>query len=1038
MIMNKLLLTLFLITTIAYSQPNIGQPNDLIQCNNIQGGFYFNLTQNNTQILNGLPPALYAVKFFNSLSNAQNNLYPISNQSNYFYYSGYPSTIYVRVEEYSNPSNFALTNFNLVISNSVNLAQPPSLYYYGSYNGTGTFNLTSKNSILLNGIQPSSVSISYYTSLSNAQYDLNAISNPTNFTSYYNNQTIYVKVVDLVTGCYTIKSFELIAPGYNDIIYIPDANFKQMLLSGNNVGYNTNYSFNELSFSCGPGNDVIGVGPSSVVIDTNYDNEIQVSEALAITYLNLYGYQGSMISDLTGIEAFASLHTLNCGNNLLTSLNLTQNQGLRYLDCSKNPITSFSSIQAPSLYELYCFNLPLFSIVIPSNSNLKRLECGNFINGNLINLDISQAPNLLYLKCYSGAFTNLNLMQNTGLKGLDLTNVPLSSLNLASNINLISLQLYNVPLTTIDVSQNTNLQFLSISNSTISSLNIGSNASLRHLSLNGLPITNLDVSQNLQLCHASIQNLQLSVLDFSSNTNMGSITCINNPLLIYLNVKNGSSQLGNFGPQINNNPSLQFVCSDEFEITSIQNSVGTSAFVSSYCTFVPGGNYNTIVGDLIFDSDSNGCDANDPTHSNIKIEIVNGANQGATFSNALGSYSFFTQAGSFTLTPSIENPTWFTFSPINATIPFANSNNNTVNQNFCFAANGIHNDVEVVVIPQERTSPGFDSAFKIVYKNKGNQALSGTISFGYDEAVLDYVSSTQTPISISAGNIDWSYSGLQPFESRSFMVTLNVNSPVETPPVNQNDILIMTATINPISGDESPLDNVFELHRLVINSLDPNDKVCLEGITVPTSKIGEYLHYTINFENVGNADAANIVVKDLIDIAKFEVNSLQIVDSSHPMETRVTGNRVEFIFEDINLGPNEHGNVVFKIKTKSTLVEGNTVTNKANIYFDYNFPIETNTASTTFQTLSNGQFQVDNSVVIAPNPTKNNVNVNTNINVNNKIKSIELYDVQGRVLMTQMVNDSQTSLDISNYVNGVYFVKVNTEIGTSIEKIIKE
>jgi hypothetical protein len=175
-------------------------------------------------------------------------------------------------------------------------------------------------------------------------------------------------------------------------------------------------------------------------------------------------------------------------------------------------------------------------------------------------------------------------------------------------------------------------------------------------------------------------------------------------------------------------------------------------------------------------------------------------------------------------------------------------------------------------------------------------------------------------------------------------------------------------------------------------------------------------------------------VKDMIDTTKFDISTLQVLHASHPMETRIAGNKVEFIFDDINLGSNQHGNVVFKIKTKSTLVEGNTVTNNANIYFDYNFPIETNTTFTTFQTLSNGEFPIDSSVVIAPNPTKNNVN----INCNNTIKSIQLFDVQGRVLMTQLANDSEFTIDIFNYTNGIYFVKVITENGTTIEKIIKE
>jgi len=58
------------------------------------------------------------------------------------------------------------------------------------------------------------------------------------------------------------------------------------------------------------------------------------------------------------------------------------------------------------------------------------------------------------------------------------------------------------------------------------------------------------------------------------------------------------------------------------------------------------------------------------------------------FTNASGYYSFYTQAGSFDITPSIENPTWFNFSPTTATIPFADNNNNTATQDFCIAPSG--------------------------------------------------------------------------------------------------------------------------------------------------------------------------------------------------------------------------------------------------------------------------------------------------------------------------------------------------------------
>lgn len=768
------------------------------------------------------------------------------------------------------------------------------------------------------------------------------------------------------------------------IVNIPDANFKAKLLSAtvnNIVAGVQNYYYSEPSCT---GND-IATPSEHVKIDTNNDGQIQYSEAQVIKSLNI---SGSNITNLTGIEAFINLQVLSCSLNQLTSLNLSQNVNLRVLDCGFNPITNFDVSQYPSLYYLNCFGLQTSSLDISQNLNLKSLTCGSQI------------------------LSNLTLSQN--LKVLQCSNSPLlTSLSLSQCTNLKRVYISYASLTTLDVSLNSNLIDITISN---------------------LPISNLDVSQNSLLCYLGVQNTQIATLDLSNNTNLGNISCSNNQLLTYLNIKNGSSQYGWPGSSIYSNPNLHFICADDNEVSSAQSSVGPNVLVSSYCSFVPGGNYNTISGSILFDSDSNGCDTSDLAWSNIKVTISNGTNQGSSFTTNSGNYSFFTQSGNFILTPNIENSTWFNFSPVTAEVPFANNNNNSFTQNFCLSPNGIHQDVEVIILATSIIRAGNNSNYRIVYKNKGNQTLSGILEFNYNDAIFDYVSSTVIPNSTATGSLGFDYTNLMPFETRSIDVILNLNSPTETPPVNIGDIINLLASITPVSGDEIPNDNLFSFNQSVVGSLDPNDKNCLEGTIVDSSKIGDYLHYNINFENIGNAAAENIVVKDMIDTTKFDITSLQIINSSHSMTARITGNKVEFVFDNINLDPSQHGNVAFKIKTKTTLVEGDTVTNNANIYFDYNFPIQTNTASTIFQTLSSGQFEIDNSVGIAPNPTKNNVNVNCN----NNIQSVQLFDVQGRVLTTQIVTNSQSVLNISNYTNGIYFVKVTTEKGSKVVKIIKE
>jgi uncharacterized repeat protein (TIGR01451 family) len=343
----------------------------------------------------------------------------------------------------------------------------------------------------------------------------------------------------------------------------------------------------------------------------------------------------------------------------------------------------------------------------------------------------------------------------------------------------------------------------------------------------------------------------------------------------------------------------------------------------------------------------------------------------------------------------------------------------------------------VVVIPLFPARPGFDATYKIKYKNKGTSSQIATLVFNYNDAVLDYVTTTLAPTTQNVGSLSWNIGTIAPFQSGEFVVTLNVNSPQETPAVNGGAILSYAATINGLNTDETPIDNTFPLRQIVVNSYDPNDKTCLEGNTINPSMIGNYVHYKIRFENTGTFPAQNVVVKDMIDISKFDISSLQMIDASHSCTTRISGNKVEFIFENINLpfdDANNDGYVVFKIKTNSTLVVGNTISNQANIYFDYNFPIVTNTETSTFQALNNDAFVFENEFVLFPNPAKNVLY----IEVKNEIEmsSISIYNMLGQVVLTT-TNPSNT-IEVSNLKTGNYFIKVTTDKGTATSKFIKE
>lgn len=650
-------------------------------------------------------------------------------------------------------------------------------------------------------------------------------------------------------------------------------------------------------------------------------------------------------------------------------------------------------------------------------------------NNPITSLDLSSNIKLIRATIEDNQITDIDVSGCVDLVQLYIEE-NITSIDITSSVNLVEFWNQEGDIASIDVSNNVNLESLALFNN-LTSLDVSNNINLIELYCSGNQLSILDVSNNTNLIDLNCWGNQLSSLDVSACGSLETLVCVLNPIS-ELFLKNGF--VSSSGYNIDN-PSLQYICVDEGEQGYISNLVDASVNINSYCSFTPGGNYNTIIGNVSLDINNNGCDINDITFPLFKVSIDDGTESGSTFTNNSGVFEFYTEAGNFTLTPSIENPTYFNVSPSEAIINFPDNNNNTAQQDFCITANGVHPDVEVVLVSTLPARPGFDAEYLITYRNKGNQAVSGEVIFNYDDAVLDFENSTEIPTSESTGTLSWGYSNLIPFETRTIYVTLNVNSPMETPAVNIDDQLDFTVTINPVVGDDMPSDNVFDYEQIVIGSYDPNDITCIEGDIVDPAEIGDYLHYLIRFENTGNAAAENVIVKSEVDPTQFDINTLQFLNSTHNADIRITNNTIEFIFEGINLGANGgQGDILFRIKTKESIETNDTVTKNAEIFFDYNFPIETNDANTTFALLSNTEFELDSSVSLYPNPVKNVLN----IKAKNIIKSVSLYDVQGRLLQTEINSNNQLEFNISSHSNGVYFIKIITEKGINLEKIIKD
>ena len=447
--------------------------------------------------------------------------------------------------------------------------------------------------------------------------------------------------------------------------------------------------------------------------------------------------------------------------------------------------------------------------------------------------------------------------------------------------------------------------------------------------------------------------------------------------------------------------------------------------------------WNEIVGSVTF-ADGVPCDESNLPFQNILVVADSGENEYATFTQIGGVYQLLIEEpGIYTTTPVIPFAGYYTVTPELYVSDLEDLGVTEINH-FCAEPNGIFNDLEISIFPiTDEPRPGFNTYYRIVYTNVGPQIESGTVAFEYSDELLNFVSASETVTNSSFGELQFEYSNLSPYESRF----ITINMIVEQPPIaNSGDLLDFFATVEGISEDDvTPVNNTHGIKQFLVNSYDPNDIRVMEGESIFIEDADDYLHYIIRFQNTGSASAININVEHELD-EKLDWETMRLEDLSHPGRVEIiNGSMVNFIFDDIHLpdsNSNEsasHGHIAYKIKPKSDVEIGDVISAVADIYFDFNPPIITNTATTEIvEPLGVNEFNAQ-SIQLFPNPAKDNLEIVSN----QIIDRLNVVDINGRKLKAINVSNLDYSMDVSSLAKGVYFMEIYSGNSSSTKKFIK-
>ena len=267
-------------------------------------------------------------------------------------------------------------------------------------------------------------------------------------------------------------------------------------------------------------------------IDADGDGKITFEEASVVKELNL-GFAEKpestvdCVTDITGLEYFTSLETLNLKFNSVSDIKPIEGiSTLKVLILGENPISSINLDKLGELTDLRLYGTNISDIDLTKTPKLESLYLQRtkvskvdltplqsldqaLINkcSNLSELKASNLPSLTRLDAVEGNLTSFEISDCPSLRELHLNSNKLTSIKMTNLAMLMRLNVYDNQLTSIDVSNLPLLMWLFVFDNQLTSIDLSANVPLREFRASNNPLTEVNLSTNENLVSLELESM---------------------------------------------------------------------------------------------------------------------------------------------------------------------------------------------------------------------------------------------------------------------------------------------------------------------------------------------------------------------------------------------------------------------------------------------------------------------------------------------------------------------------------------------------